>query len=332
MATFNYELLIPPEDTRETKDQRYRLTWFSDWANKKGLDLDELDLATYRDYLERRRQYAPNTVKSHLGSVRARLNEFIQDGTLRYLLVEQLRETMPMSEAISQADTVLGKLMLSLMEKETFVQVKPEQAQNLLLDESHINQLFDGLKITNRLKLRNAAILTLMLATGLREAEVSAIRVSDLRHTYSEKPALHIPAGRGCTERTVPYRDMEWVLQVVGKWLAAAKIGEGPVFRGVHAKSDWVSEKRLSPRSVERSFDEYSIELDGEQVALRPLDVRQVYARHLYHTGVDLETIRQYLGIKQLATVLGYVGPISREPATGTHKYHFDLKKLGRRF
>jgi site-specific recombinase XerD len=71
-----------------------------------------------------------------------------------------------------------------------------------------------------------------MLCTGIREAELCALTVEDLRQRLGGSLALHVCQGKGAKERLVPYGALEWVLAIVEAWLRIASVTDGPVFRG----------------------------------------------------------------------------------------------------
>ena len=82
--------------------------------------------------------------------------------------------------------------------------------------------------------LRDTAIIALMLCTGIREAELSALDVKDIGQELGGELALHVREGKGAKERLIPYGELDWCLAIVDKWLAAAGISSGPVFFGFY--------------------------------------------------------------------------------------------------
>jgi site-specific recombinase XerD len=75
-------------------------------------------------------------------------------------------------------------------------------------------------------RLRDTALIALMLCTGVREAGLCALQVRHFRLKLGGALALHVREGKGCAERLVPYGEPEWVLAVVDKWREAAGIDE----------------------------------------------------------------------------------------------------------
>ena len=71
--------------------------------------------------------------------------------------------------------------------------------------------------------LRDMSLLAMMLCTGVREAELSALDVPDLRQKLGGALALHVREGKSCKERLVPYGELEWVLAVVDQMAGAGR-------------------------------------------------------------------------------------------------------------
>jgi integrase len=126
----------------------------------------------------------------------------------------------------------------------------------------------------------------------------------------------------------VPYGDLDWVLAIVDKWLAAAGIPGGAVFRGIWKGGKKLRRGRLSLRAVQYIITSYPVMVDGELVSVRPHDLRRTYARRLYEAGMDLVAIQQNLGHADLATTLGYIGALDVDKRRAPAVYSFDLTLL----
>ena len=66
----------------------------------------------------------------------------------------------------------------------------------------------------------------------------------------------------------------------------------------------------ISVRALEYILASYPIEVDGEEVRIRPMDLRRAYTRSLYESDMELAAIRENLGVQDINTVLDYIGPI----------------------
>lgn len=176
--------------------------------------------------------------------------------------------------------------------------------------------------------LRDTAAIALMLCTGIREAELCALEVQDLRQRLGRELALHIR--KGSKERLIPYGELSWVLAVVDKWLEAAGIAEGPVFRSFW-KNGKSSRGPLSVRALVYLTVRYSVMSDdGKLMTVHPYDLRRTYARRLYEAGVDLVAISQNLGHSSTKTTLLYIGELGADKRRAPGVYSFDLAALNK--
>ena len=134
--------------------------------------------------------------------------------------------------------------------------------------------------------------------------------------------------GKGCKERLIPYGELSWVLAIVDRWLVAANIENGPVFRGMYKGSRRLRRGRLSVRAIQYILTSYPVMVDGELTNIRPHDCRRTYARRLYEAGMDLVAIQQNLGHADVKTTLGYIGTLDAGRRRAPAIYSFDLARL----
>lgn len=171
-------------------------------------------------------------------------------------------------------------------------------------------------------------MIGLGLCCGLREAELCALDVGDLRQRLGGELALYVRHGKGNKARLIPYGGLSWVLAVVDAWLRSAGITAGAVFVGLYKGGDTLRPGRLSVRGVQDILSGYPVMVDGELRQVRPHDLRRTYAALCYSAGVDVVAIQQNLGHADLKTTLSYIGTLDagkrRPPAILT----FDLAKL----
>ncbi len=177
--------------------------------------------------------------------------------------------------------------------------------------------------------LRDTCVIALLLCTGLREAELCALEVADLRQRLGGELALHIRSGKGRKDRLIPYGELSWVLAVIDQWLTAAHISEGRIFRGFR-KGQQSIRGSLTPRTVERIVHKYPVMIDGKLRPIAPHDLRRTYAARLYEAGVDLVAIKQNLGHADAKTTLLYIGELGADKRRAKGVYSFDLSVLKR--
>ena len=61
---------------------------------------------------------------------------------------------------------------------------------------------------------------------------------------------VHVRQGKGAKERLVPYRELEWCLVFVKRWLQVAGIESGAVFRAFWKGNKRIRDSRLSVRGI----------------------------------------------------------------------------------
>jgi integrase/recombinase XerD len=210
------------------------------------------------------------------------------------------------------------------------VKVRQDRAddEHLRLTSAQASALMAAPGVRDLLGLRDTAVIALMLCTGVREAELSALEVDDLRQRLGGELALHVRDGKGRKERLIPYGELEWVLAIVDKWLAAVRITAGPVFRGFYKARQKLRPGRLSARAIQYVLAGYPVMIEGALTTARPHDLRRTYARRLYEAGVDLVAIQQNLGHADVKTTLRYIGPLDADRRRAPGVYTFDLGKL----
>jgi site-specific recombinase XerD len=320
------------------KDTRYRVGMFADWLNKQGLPLHSPDLAAYRDHLLNHGgrtgiPLSPSTICKHLSTIRAQFRRLMRDNATRDLLFEIAgQQTDNPLERKAIVDEIITQLENAINPDNSPVKVIKQQdipdAQHLRLTKKQAEALLVAPGVDMVQGLRDTAIIAIMVCTGIREGELSALEVKDLRQELGGELALHIREGKGAKERLIPYGDLDWCLVVVDKWLEVAGIISGPVFRGLYKGGKTLRPGRLSLRAIEYITTTYPIAKNGEMAIVRPHDLRRTYARRLYEAGTDPVAIQQNLGHKSLNTTLGYIGTLDVDKRRPPAVYYFDLGAL----
>jgi integrase len=327
----------------DDKDTRSRFGQFVTWlADRRWLDVD---LAAYRDHLLDAGK-SPVTTSAQLSSVRSVYRRALRDNTLRDRMFDEAGAAL---RDVGQRDTPANRkafvdeqytrLSNSLDPKSAKVegliksQDKSDSSQ-IRLTRSQAEALLRAPGVVPIEALRDTAAIALMLCTGVREAELCALEVEDLRQKLGGELALHVRKGKGCKARLIPYGDLVWVLAIVDKWLQVAKIKDGFVLRSfwkMGKAGDRKLRGRLSVRAIENIVAKYPIVSEGgAPVMVRCHDLRRTYARSLYEAGVDLVAISQNLGHANTQTTLRYIGALGIDKRRAPAVYSFDLKQLSK--
>ena len=144
--------------------------------------------------------------------------------------------------------------------------------------------------------LRDAALLAVLLGAGLRRAEATGLRIDHLQQREGRWVIVDL-LGKGGRVRSVPIAG--WVKAVIDRWLSAAGITEGCVFRSVN-KGSHVSGGRISDAAVYAALKRYA------EVA--PHDLRRSFAQMARKSGCSIEQIQLSLGHASVATTEKYLG------------------------
>lgn len=329
-------ILIP---ANADKDTRSRVGSYCTWLTDTQRSWHTVDLAAYRDHLLVAGK-RPTTISSHLSSIRAAYGRVLRDNDVRSELFTAAGEEL---QRLGQADTPANRAAI-VTERYTRLEngldpkaapVKLSQSQDqadgaqVRLTREQAEALLAAPGVMPLDALRDTCVIALMLCTGIREAELCALEVVDLRQRLGGELALHVRQGKGRKERLIPYGELSWVLAVIDQWLMAAHIGEGRVFQGFW-KGHQSIRGPLTARTVERIVHKYPVMIDGQLTPVAPHDLRRTYAARLYEAGVDLVAIKQNLGHADTKTTLLYIGELGADKRRAKGVYSFDLSVLKR--
>jgi integrase len=327
----------------DNKDAQSRLGLFTRWLQSTGGDRRAPDLRAYADYLmteytgRNGQPLSPASATAHLSSIRGRYAALLKDNTTRVELYAQTPPDASPADKWAMVNEVLTRMQNAIDPDASSVKVPSAQditdSRHLRLTIAQANELleapFNDKQNTSLQALRDTALIALMLCTGIREMEVCALEVGDLRQHYGGALALHVRSGKGQKARLVPYGEMDWCLAYIEKWLALAGITEGAVFRGFYNGGKRVRARHLALRAVQDILNRYPVSIDGRGVCINPHDLRRTYARRLYDAGMPLLAIQQNMGHADSKTTEGYIGRLDagqRQPARLFRPPH--LKRL----
>jgi len=147
--------------------------------------------------------------------------------------------------------------------------------------------------------LRDAAIISLLYATGLRVSELIKIELHDLdlNHGYIKS------MGKGQKERVVPLNE-----RALGLVCAYLDIGRRRLLN--NKASSWLFIRKnglaLSRISVWKIIKKYAL-LAGLGAELSPHKLRHSFATHLLEGGINLRALQLLLGHSDLATTEIYM-------------------------
>jgi integrase/recombinase XerD len=192
----------------------------------------------------------------------------------------------------------------------------PKLAQRLpsVLTYEEVEALLQAPDVTTASGKRDAALLEVMYATGLRASELVGLRLSDVDLTSGYVKAR----GKGGKERFIPLGELA-ALQL-DDYLES---GRPPLL-----KQRWSSDlflnrsgRAMSRQSVWKIVKKY-VQWASIDKPISPHTLRHSFATHLLEGGADLRSLQQLLGHADIATTQIYTHIVQQQLRTVYHTYH----------
>jgi integrase len=149
---------------------------------------------------------------------------------------------------------------------------------------------------------RDYAMLAMLLGCGLRRSELVGLETNEIQ-TRQDHWAIVDLIGKGRRVRTVPIP--QWVKHALDRWMAAAGIREGKIFRAV-TRREKVWGKGISQNLVWCVVRKCCKGAGLEHIA--PHDLRRTCAKLCHSGGGELEQIQFLLGHASVQTTERYLG------------------------
>lgn len=276
-------------------------------------------LADYRRHLVSERDLTPHTVRAYVGDVTGMLLQAsrLGHGSLETVDLRTLRSWLATQQTLGRSRTTLarratavrvftawahrtgrigsdpGALLGSPRAHRTLPPaLRVDEARALL--EAAARHGDDGSPVG----ARDAAILELLYATGVRVGELCGLDVDDVDR---ERRVVRV-LGKGRKERTVPYgvpaaRALDdWLLR--GRPALVVPGAGAALFLGARGG-------RIDQRAVRTLVHARLLDVPGAP-DLGPHGLRHSAATHLLEGGADLRTVQELLGHASLATTQIY--------------------------
>jgi integrase/recombinase XerD len=147
-------------------------------------------------------------------------------------------------------------------------------------------------------KLRDEAIIKLLLVSGLKVSELAALTEKHLNLT-----AKQLTITRLGQNQVIPLPPE--LCQTIANYLSRRSDTNQALFIRHDRAAKQNDEARLTPRSVQRSLERYR-KLAGLKQKVTPHTLRHSFAWQLAQSGADLTTLQKSLGLKHRATAYVY--------------------------
>lgn len=248
------------------------------WETTRRPAITKAVIQRYRSYLQDH-GYAPATINQRMSAIRKMITEAIDNG----LLDPQLGAGILKVKGVKTAGVRSGNWLTT------------DQVRDLL--DSALNS-----DDNTRLKrLRDRAILAVMIGSGIRRSEVASLEIHHIQ-TRDGRPVITDLTGKGNRVRTIPIP--AWVKLAIDDWCQAANISTGKIFRPIN-KGGSLAGDSITPQAVYYILRDYSVEL-GIEVA--PHDLRRTFAKLAHRGGAALDQIQLSLGHASIQTTERYLG------------------------
>ena len=276
------------------------LTWLkkNKLENLKPHELSPVYVRQYRIYLAR--EISPNTKKTlkkttqnyYLVALRSLLN-FFADRDILSLPSDKIK--LPKDKNVRAVD---------------------------FLSPDQIKQLLEAPDTSKIWGLRDKAILEIFFSTGMRIAELLGLNREQIKLKPDTKSLEIRIVGKGSRPRPVYFSEnaVYWLRQYIeARDRQKEALQEKALFMNFkNKKSD---NHRLSPRTVQTSIKRYAI-IAGVPITITPHVMRHTFATHMLSEGVDLRTLQEFLGHKNITATQIYTHVTSKRLRDIHHKIH----------
>ncbi|SDJ35928.1 integrase/recombinase XerD [Ferrimonas sediminum] len=263
------------------------------WAEK---GLSDNTLNAYRSDLNRFRQF--------LQQRSVPLLQVSEEPVRQYLEFRQHQKVAKTSTArsLSALRRFYGyALRQGLCDSDPMARIKQPKLSRAIpetLSEDQVNALLDEPDRADPLELRDAAMLELLYATGLRVSELVGLQLEQV----GLRQGVVRVVGKGSKERLVPLG--EAALELLLEYL---KLGRPVMLAGRESDVLFPSKRGLL---MQRQTFWHRIKLyasrAGIGVAISPHTLRHAFATHLLNHGADLRVVQLLLGHSDLSTTQIY--------------------------
>ncbi len=176
-------------------------------------------------------------------------------------------------------------------------------------DISHLS-LFKKLQF-----IRDAALIDLLVSTGIRIAEASAIKFDDII-TQERTILIH---GKGRKQRLI-YISSPITWQRISILLKLQKSQKQTIYLFTNRYN-----AQLSPQSIEKIYEKYA-KLANINAKSTPHYLRHTFATNLLSNGADLRSVQELLGHSSVSTTQIYTEVSSQRKKQVLRKYNYRNK------
>ena len=183
-------------------------------------------------------------------------------------------------KVLRRHDPELYDMQLTRVPKKLPVVLSPEEVEKLIAAAPN---------------LRYRMILVLLYATGLRRAEASRVKISDID---SQRMVIHVHEGKNSRDRELPLTPK--LLEALRAYWRACKVKPKVYLFPTRCKTAG-EEQPVTDKAVWHACRA------GLSKRLGPHTLRRTFATHLIESGTDLPTLQLLMGHQKLQDTTLYV-------------------------
>jgi integrase/recombinase XerD len=288
-------------------------------------------LDAFRDYLLVEKGLARNTLEAYMGDVqrfchalelrgKSLFDRLARDDIIAYLAA---RRHAGISSRTTARELVAIKAFYGFMDERSGTANNPaahiqtaRQWQRLpsTLTHAEIDRLLQAPDPSTPLGKRDAALLELLYATGLRASELVHLAMSDV-HTVGGYVKVK---GKGGKERLVPVGEMAAV-QLDDYFLG----GRPQLVKNHQVPYVFVNRaaQGLTRQGLWKIVKRY-VHISGITVEVSPHTLRHSFATHLLEGGADLRSLQHMLGHTDISTTQIYTHIVQQRLQQVYHQHH----------
>ncbi len=202
---------------------------------------------------------------------------------------------------------------------EKLLPMRTERKLPEVLSVEETEKILNAPDTSNKLGLRDRAILELLYSSGLRVSELTNLKIPDI---FFDEEVLRI-LGKGSKERIVPFG------QSAEKFLKEYLYKSRPLLEKRNRSENFVFLNsrggKLSRMSIWQIVNKY-VKQAGITKEVHPHTFRHSFATHLIEGGADLRAVQEMLGHADISTTQIYTH-IDRDFIRQEYKEHHPLEK-----
>lgn len=271
-------------------------------------------LKDFLEFIKVERGYSENTVKSYQKDL-SQFFKFVQKkkidrDTVKNYLEHLYNEGFSVSSTERKLACLKSFFKYLLREgdvdKDPTVDIKlPKKAKRLpkSLSIGETIRLISSPREKSHISIRDAALLEMLYATGMRASEIVNLNISDINLSVLFVRCL----GKGAKERIVPINKV--TLKALKGYLEEAR----PKFPKKDDEALFVDKNgaRLTRQGLWLIIKKY-VRQSGIKGKTSPHTLRHSFATHLLEKGADLRSVQEMLGHADISTTQIYTS-VSRE-------------------